>query len=414
MSEASDRLQAALSRYSADQRRAVAYYGNVRENPGGAGVPRRLISDYGFPSESLFTFVVPSAAHVDRSRENRDPIRMVILHPYGLTEDRARLVSARAVDRRFSDAWRPDEPGVRTLVSTPDVIVPAYLDDSTASTSKTSRLVSRLVNQGQGPAYHFVIARSGNVLVCAALDDEVYATRDLSDVTIDIALEGAVGVRRTDWEARNFNGKLFELPFTEIQLFSLRVLLAKINIAIPHIPRVVHVAGSPPATTLGVYYAFPEGRVTRANFSGGAWRTTSPLDYSQADVPIFSTRLTNTGPYDLGTQVFQPYAPTPPVASRADAQGAVEEIATMGELSPALAAYTSLAGAERAADMAAASRSRLFVSRIHVAHRDADDTSSHGTTVESASNAQTPIPATNFAPHTYDFGTGFWGDGEAY
>lgn len=414
MSDASDRLQSALSRYSADQRRAVAYYGNVRENPGGAGVPRRLISDYGFPSESLFTFVVPSAAHVDRSRENRDPIGMVILHTYGLTEDRTRLVSARAADRRFSDVWHPNEPGVRTLVSTPDVIIPAYLDDGTASAPKTAKIVSRLVNQGQGPAYHFVIARSGNVLVCAALDDEVYATRNLSDVTIDIALEGAVGVRRTDWEARVFEGKLFELPFTEIQLFSLRVLLAKICIAVPRIPRTLHVTGTPTATTTGVYYDYTDTRVTRTNFSGGTWRTTSPLDHAQSDVPVFSERLTNTGPYDLGTQVFQPYAPTPPVASRADAQGAIDEIATLGELSPALAAYTSLAGAERAADMASATRSRLFVSRIHVAHRDADDTGSHGSTVAQAANAQTPIPATNFAPHTYDFGTGFWGDGEPY
>jgi hypothetical protein len=339
---------------------------------------------------------------------------MVIVHPYGLREDRTRLTSLRAVDRRFSDTWHADEPGVRTLITTPDVIVPAYLDDATCSPTKTSRVVSRLTNQGQGPAYHFIVARSGNVLVCAALDDEVYATRDLSDITIDIALEGAVGVRRTDWERKDFHGKLFELPFTEIQLFCLRVLLSKITTAVPRIPAVLHTSGVPTSSASGVYYAFDDTAVGRANFTNGGWHTVSPLDYAQADTPVFATRLQNTGPYDLGTQVFQPYAPTPPVASRADAQGAVEEIGTLAELSPALAAYTSLAGAERAADMASATRSRLFVSRIHVAHRDADDTGSAGSTVSQAANAQQPIPATNFAPHTYDFGTGFWGDGEPY
>jgi len=416
VSESSDILQRALSRFSNDQRRTAAYFGNVRPNPGSAGVPRRLISDFGFPVESSFTYVIPASVHVDRSRLNRTPISQIVIRPYGMTEDRARLVSSRVTDRRVATIWTEAEAGVRYYSQAESVVVPAYLNPAdTSNASKTGRVVQKMVNARQGPAYHFLVTRSGAVVVAGSIDDEVFASGSESDYTLDIGIEGAVGIPRADWDARRYDNTVFELPYSEIQLFSLRVLLAKLVTAVPAITNNIRPLSARTPGLNGIFFDYGNAPgITRYNFTTGNWENRSPLSHASSDVPAFSTALTNTQSFDLATQVFRPFAPTPPIATRTEVQDALTRIATLGELSPALASYTTFAGAERAADMASTPRSRFFVERINVAHRDADDAGGQAGAVGEGAHATGPVAATNFEPHSFDFATGFWGDGRTY
>lgn len=416
MSEASDILQRALSRYSGDQRRTAAYYGNVRPNPGSEGVPRRLISDFGFPVESSFTYVIPAANHVDRSRLARTPISQIVIRPYGMIEDKQRLVSSRVVDRRFSSVWTETESGVRYFGEGDFVVVPAYLTpEGTANASKTARLVQKMVNARQGPAYHFVVTRSGAVVVAGSIDDEVFASGNESDYTLDIAVEGAAGIGRTFWENRQYADTVFELPYPDIQLFSLRVLLAKLVTAVPAITNTIRPLSARTPGLNGIFFDYANvPGIVRYNFTQGNWVDESPLSHESSDVPAFQTALSNTQAFDLASQVFRPFTQTPPIATRTEVRDAITRVATLGELSPALASYSTFAGAERAADMASTPRSRFFVERINVAHRDADDASGQAGAVGGAAHAAGPIAATNFEPHSFDFSTGYWGDGRTY
>lgn len=417
MTESSDQLQRALARYASDQRRTIAYYGNMRPSPGSEGVPRRLISDFGFPVESSFTYIIPAANLVDRSHENRTPISQIVIRPYGMREDRNRLVSQRATDRRRATRWTEEEPGVRTVESLPNVILPAYLNNYTANSAKTARLVQKMVNARQGPAYHFVVTRSGSVIVVASIDDEVFASGTESDYTIDIAIEGAAGMLSADWEARRYENTVFELPYTALQLYSLRVLLAKLVTAVPEITNTIRPLSARTPGLNGIFFDYDTTQgstvIVRYNFTMNASEG-FPISYAASDVPAFQEALVATPSFDVTTEVFRPHTPTPPIATREEVRDAVTRVATLGELSPALASYATYAGAERSADMASASRSRFFVARINVAHRDADDAGGHASAVGAGANHGAPIPATNFEPHTFDFDTGFWGDGKTY
>lgn len=414
MSESSDRIQRSLSRFSADQRRAISYYSNMRPSPGSEGVPRRLISDFGFPVESAFTYVIPAANHVDRSHEVRTPISQIVIRPYGMIEDKARLVSTRVTDRRRSTQWSENAVGVRAHPASPLVTIPAYLDEITANAGKTARLVQKMVNARQGPAYHFVVTRSGAVVVAGAVDDEMFASGDESDYTIDIAIEGAAGILETDWARRAYANTVFELPYTEFQLYSLRVLLSKLTTAVSSITTNIRPLSARTPGLNGIFFDYGNAPgITRYCFTTGNWAG-QPLSYEASDVPAFQTALTGTPPFDVATEIYRPITSTPPIATREEVRDAVTRVATLGELSPALVSYSTFAGAERSADMAASTRARFFVARINVAHRDADDAGGQASAVGDAAHAGEPIPATNFEPHSFDFATGFWGDGRTY
>lgn len=402
------RLRRVLTRLANDRRRSVAYYGNATGVPGASGTPRRLLSDYGFPTATQFQYVVPSPSHVTVNHEPRTALDLVTLHPYGLAEDRARLVATAAPQRRLGV---PGGSGVATHPASARVLVSGGLDAETYAEAKTVALVQRATNPRQGPAHHFVVTRRGDVIVCAALDDEVQAAPAAAERAVSVALEGAVGVLVEDWEARRHD-RLFELPYTEMQLFSLGVLVAKLRRAVPAIAASVRAAADGP----GVAQLFPPGSgVVAQNFVAAAPAFASPLDHAPSNADAFLARVAAVPPFDLATQVFR--APEAPAARavRAEARAAIAEADTTGRLSPMLAAYASLAGVERAHDMQQTPRARFFVQRIAAAHRDADDSGAAAQHVEAAAqdgSDEAPMQATG--PHVFDFSTGLWGDGQTY
>jgi hypothetical protein len=395
MTTPSERLRRVLSALASDRRRSIAYYGNAVAAPGTSAVPRRLISDFGFPTNSQFQYIVPSTAHVTINREPRENVNEVIIHPYGLENDRSRLISTVAAERRLARTRGQGVRGVALLPGSTNYYISAELDETAYLQRKTVTVVQRLINQRLGPAYHFVIARTGDILVCAALDDEVHAYPDRSATSISIALEGALAISVADWQARNYTN-LIEIPFDEIQLFTLRVLYAKLKRAIPQIAD-------------NITYVFPNlTGVRQCNFTND--RPETSLDYTTSTLSDFIARSNAVGTFNLATEVFRiPEAPAPRV-TRAEARTAIAEIDTTGTLSPALAAYAALASTERARDMQAMPRNRFFVHRINVAHQDADSNNAQEAQIENVANQAEPVAMVASGPHVFDFSTGFWQD----
>lgn len=408
MSDPSDAVAQVLARVAADTRRTVAYYGNVRGLPGRSRRPRRLLSETGFPAERTFSYVVPAPAHV-RAHDPPRTVTSVTLHPYGLADDLRRLTSSRAADRRVRTAGTNTGTGVAPLATDATFLVAGNVLPDTSAPAKTASLIEAVVTARRGPAYHFVVTRRGDIIVAAVLDDETAASRSNAATTIDVALEGAFAIRRTDHEARRFDGTLYELPYTPTQMLTLSVLIVKLRTVYPAVP-----------TTLGTGlvndYRVADYRGAPAlNFSNGAWRNGgSPFDHALSDVPAFVTNLGTIPPFDLATQVFQPDQAPTPVATRTVAQTAIGQADTVGEQSVLLANYAALAGPERANAMQSAPRVRFFVERLNMAVRDAHGASNSAADTAEGGRVDPLTPATNVDPHVYDFTTGRWGDGEPF
>lgn len=398
-----DAVSQALSRLAADTRRQTAYYGNVRGLPGSSARPRRLLSDFGFPDNRSFSYVVPATALVVPHDPPR-PVSTVTVHPYGLDSDLRRLTSRRPADRRVHTSGGDAVGGVRPLADNADVYVSAALEDDTYAPAKTARLLNNLTSARVGPAYHFIISRRGDIIVGAVLDHETTASAEDGDVTVDVALEGAFALRRADHEANRYDRALIELPYTPLQVLVLSVLIAKLRTAYPTVPA---------ALGTGIRYDW-RGDLYRLapqlNFSSGAWRGVSPFDHSLSDDPAFSHNLTTVAPFDLATQVFLTDQTPPPVATRSVAQTAISTADTAGEQSVLLANYATLAGPERANAMQSAPRVRFFVERINAASRDADNASGSSADTAAAGQRNPLTPAASPDASTYDFQTGRWSD----
>lgn len=405
-------MQQVLTRFSNDRRRAAVTYANARENEGSSGVPRRLLSDQGFAANRQFAYVVPHPSHITRSNEQRTTIRLITLHPYGLTADRQILTSTQAATRRIANRRGPGVRGVYPLTNT--VLVPANHDADSVTVGKTTTLLTRVTQPGAGPAFHVILPRTGDVVVCASLDDEVLAVPTLASVSINVALEGGLGIRREDWDSRNFS-QLVELPYTADQLYALEVLIAKIRNAVLGIP-LSFLNGMPTSGMSGIAYVFPADvqGAQQYNFTNGAWQGQSPLFHENSDIPAVTAAIQAIPPFDTATQVFRPPQAPAPVATRTVVQPEISNVDTVGQSSPLLAAYATLAAAERSTDMQTAPRVRFFTDRINTAHRDADHAADQGTTAQAAATTRTPPAAVNADPHVFNFTTGFWGDGDPW
>ena len=388
-----------LSKLAYNTRVTTAVYGNVRGNPGSSVRPARLLSDIGFPLSTEVTYIIPAFALL-MAHDPPRAVTQIVLHPFGLDDDVRRLTASRPADRIIRSSAGPT--GVRTYPGDNTLLISGSLDDDTYSDSKNAALVGAMTSAQQGPAYHYVIGRDGTLLICAPLDSQV-STETNGETNIDIALEGAFAIQRSDFDAKNFFGKLIELPYTALQLFVLAVLIVKLRTAYQGV--------SADFTSTGISYDWEALPNVQLNYSNGAWRSSaSPFDHSFSDQASLLATMKVIPPFDLATQIFVVDQAPPPRATRAVAQTAIGQVDTVGAQSVMLANYGALASPERSNDMQTASRVAFFVERSNSANADADNTSGAAAEVAATSGDPTTVAATEVGPATYDFATGFWGD----
>jgi len=401
-----------LARQAQDYRRMIAFYGNIQSRPGFSQAPRRLLSELGFYVDTTFNYVVPHASLVVRSDEVRECTRIAI-YPYGIRDDLTKLTAVSSEQRIIRTAYDPSLPGVRLLSTFPTYIVSGELNDQTYADAKTVRLIQRIVSPSQGPVYHIIINRLGNVIITASLDDQTSAAvTNKREITIDIAIESALTVARTAFEVGPPTS-FIELPFTNPQLRNLSVALAKLSAAYPNIPLtfVEWESESP-----GVSYVWPENVAPAVpyNFTNGGWRTlNSPFDHSATDPIPFKDLLDQQGEFDVSSEVFRSEATPPAPAARALTQAAVSNIDTAGAQSVALGNYSSVAGLDRARSMSETPRHQFFVFRINATTHDANSSGSASSNVAASATATPPVP-NPVGPNVFSYITGKWGDGRPY
>lgn len=410
-----DTIVAALNRQANDQRRSVSEYANLTPRQGSAGTPPRLLSDIGFQVSVQVSYLNAHPAHV-LPPEDEEPrtIRQLVVCAYGLELDRARILSRR---NRTVRTRRGSETGMAPHPENDAVLVSAGLDARTHSVEKKRVTQTNMTTRGSGPAYHYLIDRLGNISIGPALDYQTAAVPDRSPDGVFIGLEGALGITRANFTSGNVR-TYFELPYTDIQIDVLVVLLAKLYTAFSEIPRPFNnLAGLGTLATL--YTAgsvIPENQLL--NFSNGAWRQRADrsFDYYRTDNEPLSALIASEGAYNLATDVFRTSEAPRAVAAREEARVAIGQIDTAGRQSLALGAYLSLAAPERSSDMQGQSRRELFVLRERAAHSQAAQTGEQSGGLGRGSRELRRVEplVSNFEPHVYDYDRGVWGDGRLY
>jgi hypothetical protein len=410
-----DVLSGALTRLANDRRRRVTQYANLTPRPGSGTIPQRLLSDIGFLEALQFSYINANPAHVTPpDDDNPRDIRQIVLCAYGLQLDAARFSARNTVIRTVRG---PGISGLAPFAALPDVLVSAELTEETYSVQKNDVVRRNMTQRRNGPAYHFLIDRNGGIAVGPALDYRTSVVPARSEHGIFIGLEGALGIARTDFEAGRTDA-FFELPYTSLQLLTLAILLAKLFTAYPTIPRTISTPtdGTTPAL---IYTASTlAGELTHRNFSNGAWKNTehNGFDYSATDDSALSVSIMNEGNFDLATEIFRPAQAPRAIAARDVARTAIGTVDTAGAQSLFLGAYISLAAPERANDIETQTRRQIFIERLRSTHTEADDTGALAAEVAEGGVSLTPIhpTVTNIEPHTYNYTTGLWGDGEVY
>lgn len=406
---ASDTFNTALTRLANDRRRSISQYANIEALAGQRQPPPRLISDLGFLQDAQFAYYAPNAAHVTRHDERRD-ITQVVLVPYGIKDDANRL-KRRAGHNTIRTTRRSTSSGVTPYPSAPDeYLMSAAMDAETVAPQKTSRLLASMGTRSGGPAYHFVIDRRGNITTCVPLDDETSAYEATSSNNITVAMESALVIQRSQYNARDFS-QLIELPFTTVQMLTLAILLRKIITALPNTPTRFVSLGSD-----GISYGWELGGSGTDQYNFAESAPANPFDFTKSSREGLLATMAEMAPFDLATEVFRTEGAPPAVAARTQARTAISSIDTVGERSVLLGQYATLAAADRANDMQGAPRSQIFVQRIRVAHQEADDAASGASTASDLGAATSGIPTTvaGAEPHTYNYSTGLWGDGRSY
>ncbi len=403
-----DALSQVLGRMSNDYRQTVAFYGNIQGRPGIRRTPRRLLNDTGFLETTDFTYLVPSPSHVEVGSDPRANTS-IVLHPYGLREDVQRLISDEPADRRVrsSDHMGHNQPGVVAYPGAPSWIISADQSLSTVGLNRTINLVRRVTNAHQGPAYHFIVNRAGDIIVTAALDDIVRAFRS-SETSIDVAVETAIAIPRQEWADKQYDN-MVELPLTVLQLTTLSILCAKLLTAYPAITR----------DETGLIYAWPTDypQTHVSNFQTDPPAASIPFDYSQANREAFFLQVTTQGLFDLSTEIYRPVATAPtPIATRTEARTSISTADTAGALSVRLGNYAGVAAAERSTEMQSSVRRRFFVQRINTTNHDADGASAAAAHVSASVTTMGHQPAAvqNYEPMAYNYATGLWGDDQSY
>jgi hypothetical protein len=410
-----DSIVAALSRRSNDQRRTVTQYANLEPRVGNTGTPPRLLSDIGFQETIQFSYLNAHPAHViPPDDEEPRTIRQIVVCAYGLELDRRRFTSRQ---NRTIRTQRQAPHGVAPHPDDANVLVSAELDDFTNSAEKQAVTPQNMTTRGAGPAYHFLIDRLGNISVGPALDYKTTTIPARHDDAIFVGLEGALGILRADY-LRGLVREYFELPYTDPQIDTLVVLLAKLYVAFPEIRRNFDNTATP-GVLATVYTAGQTLAVDKLlNFSNGAWRnqTKSPFQYYRTDDEPMLVQIDTEGSYDLATEIFRTAEAPRALAARDEARVAIGQLDTAGQTAIAMGAYLRLAAPERSSDMQGQSRRELFVSRERMAHSEAAQTGVRAATTNRGAQTVTPIfpQVSNFEPHVYDYSRGVWGDGTPY
>lgn len=417
MSTPAEVLSRALTRLANDRRRRTTQYANLAPRPGASAVAQRLLSDIGFLEGTQFSYINANAAHVTPPDDDspRD-IRQLVLCAYGLGLDASRFTARNATIRT---ARGPGTPGLAPFVDLPSVIVSAELDGETYSAQKNNLVRRNMTQRRSGPAYHFLIDRRGGITVGPALDYQTSVAPARGEHGVFIGLEGALGLARTELDAGR-TASAFELPYTSLQMLTLSVLLAKLFTAYPSIPRSISDPADVDSPAL-LYEAssLPDG-VSRRNFSNGAWIQQpsygADFDYGLSDNDALNAAVTQEGSFDLATEIFRPLQAPQALAARDEVRTAIGTVDTAGAQSLFLGAYTSIASPERANDMETQTRRQIFVERLRVTHTEADDAGTQSAETSEGGATLTPVIPTvvNADPHTYNYTSGLWGDGEIY
>lgn len=379
-----DALVAVLTRVSADRSRTIAYYGNARPRPGRSPRAAHIISDTGFLVDAVYSLLAPNPSHVTRGTGDR-ACTSITLHSYGGAADIDAILRTR-----------------RTVAG-PEAgaVMSAECNDATYAPAKTQRLIEQITGD-TGPAYHFVVTRRGDVLVCALLDDTVVASPAADRATtIDIAVETAFAAPAVSWEAGNVS-QIDEMPYTDAQLDTLAVLIAKLLVAYPSITL---------ETMRHIQPALPSP-ARHWNFSANAWNAdgASPFDHTRSDLPGFANVVMGQRDFDLATEVFEVPASSGPVAGRAEAISAVDSVDTLSARSVVLGAYAEIAGLERSHAMQATTRRQFFVQRIGQAHQQVHTAAATAQQVATTGVAAPDQSVGNTDPYRYDYATGIWLD----
>lgn len=412
-----DAIVAALGRRANDQRRTITQYANLEGRVGNTGTPPRLLSDIGFKETSQFGYVNAHPSHlIPPDDEEPRTIRQIVLCAYGLTFDRRRILSRRSRVRTASSG--PDTPGLTRSLANTDILISAALDDlSNYSQEKNLAVVTNMTTRGAGPAYHCLIDRFGNVSVGPALDYQTTAVPARREDAIFVGLEGALGISFEDFN-RGERQQYFELPYTDEQVDSVIILLAKLYTAFPEIRRNFDNVASP-GVLASVYTAQPVLPPEKLlNFSNNRWRdqTLSPFQYYRTDDEPLLAQADAEGAYNLATDIFRTAEAPRAVATRDQARVAISTVDTMGASSLVQGAYLSLASPERSADMQGQARRELFTTRQRAAHNAAAQTGNRAGNLSRGNQNVRPISPeiSNFEPHVYDYAGGLWGDGKLY
>ena len=406
-------LSGALTRLANDRRRRVTEYANLAPRPGASSVPQRLLSDIGFLEGIQFSYINANAAHVTAPDDDapRD-VKQLVLCAYGLQLDAARFARRSAVVRT---ARGSGNPGLAPFEGLPTVLVSAELTTETYSAQKNDVVRRNMTQRRNGPAYHFLIDRNGGISVGPGLDYRTSVVPARTEHGLFIGLEGALGLTREDFEAGRTTA-FFELPYTSLQTLTLTILLAKLFTAYPAVPRVVSAQISTTVPALLYTASTLSGELAHLNFSNGAEPSTNGFDYTTTSAAALTTAISREGSFDLATEIFRPVQAPRAVAARDVARTAIGTVDTAGAQSLLLGAYTSIAAPERANDMETQTRRQIFVERLRVTHTEADDAGSQAAETTEGGTTLTPghPTVTNADPHTYNYTTGLWGDGEVY
>lgn len=405
------RVHDVLVRHANDVRSNVASLVNAAPNR--PRTVQRVLSDIGFPVDIQFQYVAPAPTHVVVGLERRNIVAINIV-AVGVEADYARLTSTDPVDRQIRKSVEGDV-GVIIHPNDSSLLVAGTMGPALVDGNKASRVAEDITSGGNGPAYHALVDRAGNVSITMGVDDHGSAQPD-SETSFDVAFEAAIAVRRLMHKNRQFDGidSFLELPATGTQLLSLRVLIAKLRTSFPAIPLQLVSSGN------GIRYRWPDRFASTgpapSNFTN-EWtrgrliaRPETSFDYASTEDTSFVAAVQSEGPYDLADQVFRPPGQPPATGGRAALATAISELDTAGAQSVALAAYSTLAGHERSAGMQDSARQRFFVQRIVVTHQDADQTVNQATANHVIGSASAPPAATGVEPHTYDYTQGRWVD----
>ncbi len=398
-----------LAQIGQRQRAAPAYYGNLRSSPDSLAF-RRLLSSTGFPRGTNVTYITPASTNVQVGYTPRTDVERILLHPYGADQDISRLASNVAADRATHSSRTRNGTGVIRYPDDDQYLMSGACLPDTSSSQKIVDFVLACTSPRSATCWHFYVARTGDLVVCAALDDITPSSRDMAPTSVDIAYETLLVVSRENHAARRTEGSfLIEAPLTTAQLTTLSVLCAKVLTVLTTIPE---------SAEEGFQRYNPSGDVTYlpgAFMNGNS--TSLPFNYTASDYEGLFDAIDDLPDYDPVLDVFRPASEVENQDLREQARTAIDDRDTLGVRSTTMGEYAYLAAGSRANAMIDRPRSAYFYRRGQAATNDGINNAersaqlSANSAAASETDSETPVPQTNANnnPFVYNFRTGLWG-----